>query len=505
MNLGSRTALGIDICNGRINLVLLERSKSGIRLLKAATATMPQGAVKNGSIEDPTLLSHALRELKTRNKIGWTNRAAVSLLARPAIIQIIDLPKQLPANIRHFVHDQVKRCVALSGKKIAFDFCRLSPGKGHENKILVVAADEQKVAELAEVCGRAGLNINALEHPLLAYARAFRASRITGKFDSNVLMAIFQGPVLTICVFRNQTLDFVRTKDLGPEKRRPDEVRRRLAEEIKDVIRFYDFEISGGCHKWEITVVADRDRLPPNAAESLSSDVAAAAVRVRTDEDAFEETIVGQNVGAERPSALAIGLALRILDTNGDHLRINLVPPESAEVRSVKKQLLITANAVAGFFLAMTLAIGALTMVTSRVEQRLGQKKRMTQSQTTDELVRQEQLLEKQIERLSSRPDRLNDIMGSHNAVDWAAILNHIRTRTPRTVRITELRGGKDSTMYLGGLALSYEAVHLFSNLLNKSDYIESASLTKTVKDNDVGGLVRYTINCVLAPEKEGG
>ncbi len=154
-------------------------------------------------------------------------------------------------------------------------------------------------------------------------------------------------------------------------------------------------------------------------------------------------------------------------------------------------------------FLAITLSIGALTMVTARVEERVGQKKRIMPPQTTDELVRRQQLLEKQIERLSSRPDRLNNIMGSHNAVDWAAILNQIRTRTPRTVRITELRAGKDSRMYLEGLALSYEAVHLFANLLNKSDHIESASLTKTIKDNDAGGLVRYTINCLLTSGKK--
>jgi hypothetical protein len=50
----------------------------------------------------------------------------------------------------------------------------------------------------------------------------------------------------------------------------------------------------------------------------------------------------------------------------------------------------------------------------------------------------------------------------------------------------------------LEGQALSYEAVHLFVDMLNAGEYIESASLTGTKRDNRSGGLLRYSINCSL-------
>ena len=56
-----KTVLGIDISNGRINLALLRRDDKAIKLLKTASAPVPEGAVKNGNIENA-------RDKKERNR-----------------------------------------------------------------------------------------------------------------------------------------------------------------------------------------------------------------------------------------------------------------------------------------------------------------------------------------------------------------------------------------------------------------------------------------------------
>ena len=50
---------------------------------------------------------------------------------------------------------------------------------------------------------------------------------------------------------------------------------------------------------------------------------------------------------------------------------------------------------------------------------------------------------------------------------------------------------------------MSYESIHLFVNLLNRSDYIEEASLAGTEKKAEANGFVKYAINCVLPQQKE--
>ena len=117
-------------------------------------------------------------------------------------------------------------------------------------------------------------------------------------------------------------------------------------------------------------------------------------------------------------------------------------------------------------------------------------------------LFREQQLLERQIELLSNRPSGLNDILSSRPALDWAKILNDVKTRTPESVRITVLYDTGNAGMVLEGMALSYEAARLFMKMLNESDYIDSASLTETTREEQAGGLVLYTINCSLTIEK---
>jgi Tfp pilus assembly protein PilN len=54
--------------------------------------------------------------------------------------------------------------------------------------------------------------------------------------------------------------------------------------------------------------------------------------------------------------------------------------------------------------------------------------------------------------------------------------------------------------MSLKGLAQSNEAVYWFVDRLNKSERINSASITETKRDNK--GFISYEISCTLAPGK---
>ena len=500
----AQTALGIDISENLINLALLRKDKDGVQLLKAASAPVPDGSIKNGNIEDSAALFKAVRELKNRNRIQ-ASQAVVSLLARPVLLQIIDTPKPLPTNIGQFVQDEVKHCVALSGKEIAFDFCGIgSGGEAGSSRLFVVAADAQKVADLARACNQAHLNVGAIEPPLLAYARAFYDKKIAGKFDCNVLVAILQGCTLTLCVFRKQALDFVRTKHISKEKAGPDELCQWLADQINAIIQFYEVEVQDNPRKWEITVVTDCLQLPKNAEESLKTKVASPNLHVRTPENASQDTPFGQDNSSDKPSAVAIGLAMKLLAINGSNLRINLLPPEAAEVKTLRKDVLITANIAASLLVLMILAGGALTVMTEAINEKITQKKRAQSLQDTYALFREQTLVEKQIKQLSDSPDLLSSISNSRRDVDWAGLLNDIRKGIPKTLCITDLLSKSDYRMSLKGLAMSYEAVHLFVDMLNKSEHIDSASLIKREKDDEETGLIRYTINCALAPRKEG-
>jgi Tfp pilus assembly protein PilN len=514
----TRTALGIDISNGRINLALLKKGTSGIELLKTASGSVPEGVIKDGNIENPTALAKAIRQLETGNKM-WSGRAAMSLFANPVLVQLMDMPRQIPSNIGQFVQNEVKHYVVLPGRKIAMDYCGISSeGQAGRKRLFVAATDGQKVADIAKACNKGGLNIEVIEPPLLAYARAFYAKKIAGKFDCNVLLAILSNDALTLCVFRNEIMDFVRTKHIDEDKAQPapasgdpsrgsgpDKICNWLEEEIKAVVQFYDVEVPDSSRAWEMTVVADGAQLPEGAEESLRANVACANLNVISVENAYQDTSLGEspNIGTDKPSPVAIGLAMGLLGADGINLRINLLPAEVAEVKIVKKDALIIANIAAVVLFLMILTVGLLVLMVGKVNKNVIRTKQTELSQDTVTLLREQELLDGQISVLSGRLDNINSVLSSRHDLQWAGILNDIRRVTPRTVRITNLSSVDNSKVCLKGSALSYEAVYLFLNMLNKSGRIASASLIGTEKDNDIEGLVSYAIDCFVSPTKE--
>jgi Tfp pilus assembly protein PilN len=121
------------------------------------------------------------------------------------------------------------------------------------------------------------------------------------------------------------------------------------------------------------------------------------------------------------------------------------------------------------------------------------------------DLIVESQQLDRKIQQISERPNWLTDVFESRKTVDWPEILKDVGRRTPKLVRITELSGKADAGINLEGLALTHEAVHTFVEMLNGSEYVESASLNHTERDNGSEGLVRYSITCWLGAGSKSG
>ena len=215
MTFAEKTVAGIDITQESISIVLLKNGKNGPKLVKSVVAPVPAGAVKDGNIADAALLSKVIRNLKVRNRI-WTNRAAVTLSARPTVMQMIDMPKQMPPNLTQFVRGEMKHCAALPSGDIVLDYCALaSSRRSADKRILAAAAETKKVTELVHVLGRAGFSAEVVEPELLSYLRAVGDKKIVGKSGCNVLVAVLRENILTLCVLKNGVVDFIRTKEAG--------------------------------------------------------------------------------------------------------------------------------------------------------------------------------------------------------------------------------------------------------------------------------------------------
>ncbi|UCE49229.1 MAG: pilus assembly protein PilM [Phycisphaerales bacterium] len=502
MKLRAKTVLGVDISEGLINMALLRHSAKGIELVKAASGPVPDGAIADGSIADSAALARAIKELKNHNKMQ-AKKAAVSLSVRPVVTAILETPEGSPNKIGQFVRDELKSYVALSGREMTLDFCGLKSGKGSGGRLLAVGANDEDVTELIKTYIRAGLNVETVEPELLCYVRTLYAERIESRFDCNVLLALLHNDALTLCVFRKQSLEFIRTEDISAEKAEPQELCRRLAAEINTIVQFYETEVADSADKWEVTVLADRVQLPDDAEKILRTETRNADLQVKSGRSAYKDVLVDLKDHQQEPSALAVGLAMGLLNVRETGLKINLVPPESAEVRSVKKQLVLTTIIVVAVIPLLAFLAGqGLSLLAEKVQKGIDEKKRTGASRDTAALVKEREFLEQQIELLSKRPEALSAVLGSRQRVDWATVLDDVKGRTPKAVRITDLLNNGETEMHLEGWALSYEAARLFVTKLNESDHISLATLRKATREDSVGGLVTYSIDCLLTTQE---
>ncbi|MBN1803904.1 MAG: pilus assembly protein PilM [Sedimentisphaerales bacterium] len=503
MKFAAKTALGIDISDGTINMALLGQSTKGIELLKTACAPVPEDAVKDGNIENPAKLARAIKELKTRNKIK-AGQAAISLFTKPVVLQIFEMPKGGHTGAGQFIRNELKSYVLLSGLEFASDFCRVSSTQERKCRLLAAATDCQNVNTIAQTTDMAGLNVRAIEPPLLSYARALYAKKIEGKFDSDVLIVILHCGLLSLCVFRKQMLEFVRIENISEQQDLPEQISRWLPEKINEIIRSYDVETADSSGNWEVTIVVDSVELPQNLEQTLRTGINCENVQIRNRKNVCRETVVANIDDHENASVVAIGLAMGVLNQNDNGLKINLVPPESAEVRAVKKQLIITTTIISAMPLFMVLTGIWFSTTANNVKRDIIKKKQAEITVATYSLLKEQESLNKQIKLLFERPEQLSSILGFRQTIDWVNMLEDIRKRTPKTVRIINLYSKENTGMYLEGLATSYESIHLFVEMLNRSNYINSASLNETTKEEEKeNGLITYTIDCSLKLQKE--
>jgi Tfp pilus assembly PilM family ATPase/Tfp pilus assembly protein PilN len=498
IDLNSKQAVGIDISQDHISVVLLKTGRKGPEIVKAVTAPVPAGAIKDGNIADAGLLSKALNELRRRNWI-WTRNAAVSLTAKPVITQIMDMPKPAPTNIRQFVQSEVKNCVVLPGRDITLDFCGVGSAKRTgEKRVLAVAVESEKLVELVGVCDKAGFVVEAVEPALVAYLRAIAGKKITGKSKTSILVAMLRADVLTMCVLKNGEIDFIRNKEFTENPKDTGKFNERLADELSEVVRFYDIEDPENSGKWEITVFVDRPGQAHEIEEYLKPKIQAKHLQVRTLEDAGLDTSVTASASDAKPSPVAVGLAIRLLTPRPDDIRINMMPQEIVKRRETRRDTIVAVNVIAGILLFMLLAINAFAFMIQRTTSHTISKKSVVAERDTELMILHNQRLEEKVQALTSRLDAIGKISESRKDVNWVEVFDEVRKATPGSVRITTLVSSEGSRIQIGGLAMSNDAVNLFAGLLGKSKSIASVTVLDAHKQNEQSQVVAYQISCKL-------
>ena len=500
--LKSKTALGIDISEHRISAVLLKKTASGVKLLRQGQAKVPEGAIIDGNISNCALLGGAIRKLLKKSRIS-AHQAVVSLVAKPALAQIIQLPDDLPGNMNTFIKSEIRHSPALLGKESEHYFCRLKTGSQDEKgRIFVSATDRDKLGDLLKTCSIACLEATAIEPPVIAAMRAVYNKKISNRYDCNVLVALVHGSVVTICVFRKDELDFARSIELDSATDDPDAYIDCCEREINSVIQYYDIEVDSAEEKWEILAVLENPVVQANDLEFGLQKTFGLNANVCSSATVYEDTVIARNDKIEQCSITAAGLAMRDLQASDMNLAMDLIPLEAEEKKAAKKFALVVANMAAVVLLVTFVCAGILRLQLGQTQKVMEQRKADGADDNIEQLLSDQRHVNIQIAYLSDKKERMREVFENKKYYLWSEILDDIRKKTPATLYITSMSNPESADLVLQGNAVSFKSIHVFAEFLTESRHIESAVVAQTQKNLRVEGMVTYSIACKLAPDE---
>jgi len=484
-----RTALGIDLSPRQVSAALVERAGPAFRVVAAASSDLTDSA------DHARALSLVVKRLGRRARSART-KAAVSLSTNPLVVQILDMPRHMPANIREFVEGELRQYVTLSGKRTVCDFCGIGLAAEGRKRMLTAAAETEPLLKMVTACAKAGVTVEAVEPSLLACARAFHAGGEGERLSRSVLIAILGSDNLTLSLFHDGMLDFVRIRDIPSDAREQEALLEWLAEELRAVIHYHSSSPGTNHGALHVRVILQG---PESSAKEVEISLRArTAIESLAVIHSHESAAGGSDMGGEAPCQMAVGAAMKILDPDADSLRINLLPEEVRRARLLARHALLTAIAAALTFLGVLMAMLLLNHAADTAREQVEQRKIAGQLYTTPALIAQDTFLDREISRARQQLGSLQKLMSTEREVDWPGVLNAVRRAAPAGVCITELASDNHNEhLLLKGLALSGEAAQSFVRGLDGSEPFTSVAMNRvTLKRQSGRELVEYQIDC---------
>lgn len=233
---GSRTQtmLGVDINPERISVAQLKKQGSSrYRLVHYHSVEMPEGAMVEGRILDPETVGLSLTNLLSENRVPTNLPVATAVPVREAIVRLIHLPADLPADeLRRVVLEQeADLYIPYPREQADVDYQPLGIDVAQDGterlEVLLAAIPKEVVDNYLQVLQAANLKVRCVELASFSIIRTIREQLLQyGPQEAVLLSAIgYEGTEISILV--NGIPQFTRTVTIGTVH-----VRQALAESL---------------------------------------------------------------------------------------------------------------------------------------------------------------------------------------------------------------------------------------------------------------------------------
>ncbi|MEU8237669.1 type IV pilus assembly protein PilM [Actinoplanes missouriensis] len=176
--------IGLDIGSSSIRAVEVRRSKDEYTLTNFGQYPLPAGTVSGGVIQDPVVVTSALKQLWAACKFG-TKKVSLGVTNPQLVVREMSIAN-LPANqMKQALPFQVKEALPLAVERSLLDFYPLEePGDNPTVRGLLIAMPKDAVVTLVQAVQKAGLQVKDVD--LASFALLRSASRLDAQVEAIV-------------------------------------------------------------------------------------------------------------------------------------------------------------------------------------------------------------------------------------------------------------------------------------------------------------------------------
>lgn len=178
--MAGRTSIGLDIGTSGVRAAELEFTKKGITLQKFGQVALPEGAVRDGEVQNTEAVAAALRELWSATHFS-SKTVIVGVANQRVIVRQVELPAAPLDELRKTLPYQVPEAIPMPVEHALLDFYPLeevtSPEGGQVLRGMLVAAARDMVSTQLEAVQLAGLR------PVVVDLTAFAVLRSLAEAD----------------------------------------------------------------------------------------------------------------------------------------------------------------------------------------------------------------------------------------------------------------------------------------------------------------------------------
>lgn len=214
--------LGVDINPEYIAVAQLKKQGNGsYRLAHYHSVEMPEGAMIEGRILDPSTVGLVLMNLLNENKVPTNLPAATAVPVREAIVRLIRLPADLPADeLRRVVLEQeAELYIPYPRDRADVDYQPLGLDLSQDGieriEVLLAAIPKEVVDNYLEVLQAANLQVRCVELASFSLIRTIRDQLTQYGPQEAVLLSSIGYDSSEISILVNGIPHFTRTVNIG--------------------------------------------------------------------------------------------------------------------------------------------------------------------------------------------------------------------------------------------------------------------------------------------------